>query len=243
VTVGGFEDDGYATPLRFRAPERMTELRAELDATLCARPGPFHGDPWSARHQDCRVVYDICASAPLCDAVEAVLGPDLIVWNSVFFVKESGGAAIPWHQDRDFLLLEPDVSVSVWLAIDESTLENGCLQVVPGSHRVPLDHTPRTSADAFDASVEDVDRAKAVPVELRAGEFVLFRPAILHHSAANPSPRRRMGLAIRYTVPGVKVSTTEFFDGYRVLQVRGRDVHGLNPVAPPPVAGLPGAPR
>jgi ectoine hydroxylase-related dioxygenase (phytanoyl-CoA dioxygenase family) len=170
------------------------------------------------------------------DPVASLLGPDVLLWNSVFICKEPGVAEIPWHQDRDYLLLEPCINATVWLAIDDATAENGCLQVVPRSHGTYLPHTPRQHRHEFDARADIPDSVKqrAVKVELRAGQFILFHKQLLHYSGSNRSKGRRLGLAIRYTVPGVKVNTGSFFEGYRVYPVRGADPVGANPIGAPP---------
>jgi ectoine hydroxylase-related dioxygenase (phytanoyl-CoA dioxygenase family) len=101
-------------------------------------------------------------------------------------------------------------------------MANGCLEVIPGSHRDVLPAIPRTSDGEFDSHVDisHVAGRQQVPIELRAGEFLLFWNKILHHSVPNLSPRRRLGLAVRYTVPAVKVDASKFFDGYRTVAVR-----------------------
>lgn len=212
--------DGYVAPLSLCPPEHMAELRTAVEAAV-ATPGPHDGDRWSARHQDCRVVYDICASPGICDAVAQVLGQDLVLWNTVLMSKEPGGAEIPWHQDHDFDYLSPDISLAAWLAIDDATTANGCLEVIPGSHKQLLPSISRTQDGEFDSRVADIHVAgrPRVPIELRAGEFLLFRNKILHYSAPNTSSRRRLGLAIRYTIASVAVDTSKFFDGYRAIPV------------------------
>lgn len=215
--------DCYVAPLGLCSPERMAESRSAVEAAV-GTPGPYLGDPWAARHQDCRAVYDICASPVICGAVAQVLGPDLVIWNSVLMNKAQGDGEIPWHQDHDFEYLRPDVSLAVWLAIDDATVENGCLEVIPGSHLELLPSIPRAADGEFDSRVgmSHVAGRRRVPIELRAGEFLLFRNKILHRSAPNQSPRRRLGLAIRYTIPSVTVDASKFFDGYRTVAVSGR---------------------
>jgi ectoine hydroxylase-related dioxygenase (phytanoyl-CoA dioxygenase family) len=231
-----FERDGYLAPLEFCSAEEIKVLRPAIDDALGRKPGAYGGDRWSARHQDCRLVYDICSSPAIVEPVSSLLGPDVLIWNSVFFNKEQGGAEVPWHQDRDYLVLEPCISATVWLAIDDVTAENGCLQVIPGSHTEIVPHTPRTDASKYDAIADIADsvKEKAVHVELRAGQFILFHRQLLHYSAPNTSPRRRLGLALRYTVPVAKLKTDSFFDGCRVFVVKGVDTILHNPIGVPP---------
>jgi hypothetical protein len=225
-----YEQDGYLAPLEFLPADQMAELRQTVSDSLGRKAGPQGGDRWGSRHQDCRIVYDICASPAIVDPVSAFLGPDVVLWNSVFFNKEPGGNAIPWHQDRGFTMMEPVINIAVWLAIDDATIENGCLQVIPGSHRSFVPHVTRTKSDDFNAHAEvsEMDTAKARHIELRAGQFILFHENILHHSPVNASTKRRQGLAIRYTVPSVRIKTDQLFPGYFVYPVKGSHVNTIN---------------
>lgn len=231
-----FERDGYLAPLDFCSVERMDRLRQAISDSLGRKPGPQGGDRWGSRHQDCRVVYDICASSAIVDAVSTFLGPNVILWNSVFFNKEPGGSEIPWHQDRSFTMMEPAVNIAVWLAIDDANVANGCLQVIPGSHHHFVPHVTRTNDGDFNALalIPETEKARAKQIELHAGQFIVFHESILHHSPVNSSNKRRQGLAIRYTVPGVKIKVDQLFDGYFVYPVRGSDAAGANPIGGAP---------
>jgi ectoine hydroxylase-related dioxygenase (phytanoyl-CoA dioxygenase family) len=188
-------------------------------------------------------VYDLCAHPAVTEAVADVLGPDVVLWNSVLMNKTSGAPAVPWHQDRDFEFLAPDRGLAAWLALDDADRTNGCLQMIPGSHKSVLPARLRTRPDEFDSEVEaahTADRPR-FPVELQAGEFVLFHNKILHYSAPNHSAERRLGLAMRYTTPSVRVDTAKLFDGSLVYPVRGVDRRGVNPTGVPPADTPPSA--
>ena len=79
----------------------------------------------------------------------ALYGPDLLLWRTNFFVKEPGAKEIPWHQDFNYWPLEPPIIISAWIAVDAATLENSCLQIIPGSHRKVVPHVKATSEMAF----------------------------------------------------------------------------------------------
>jgi ectoine hydroxylase-related dioxygenase (phytanoyl-CoA dioxygenase family) len=236
VEQSRYERDGYLAPLEFCSAEQMQVLRQAINDSLSSKPGPQGGDQWGSRHQDCRLVYDICATPAIVERVATLIGPDVILWNSVFFNKEPGGSEIPWHQDRSFVMMEPVVNVAVWLAIDDADVTNGGLQVVPGSHRHFVPHVPRSKADDFNARAEisPTDKANAEQINLRAGQFILFHENILHHSPRNSSTKRRLGLAMRYTVPGVKIKVDQLFERHFVYPVRGTDRICANPIGPIP---------
>jgi ectoine hydroxylase-related dioxygenase (phytanoyl-CoA dioxygenase family) len=234
--IAEFEEQGFIGPYTLCSPEEMQRLHPLIDEAVERKSAPFRRDKWESRHQDCRVFYDICASPGIVGRISSLLGPDIVLWNSVVFNKMPGGREVPWHQDRDFLLLDPNVNCSAWLAIDDATPENGGLQFIPRSHGQQVPHVPRVRANQFNARADlaHVDRSKAVDMPLRAGQFVIFHKDALHHSAANLSLKRRMGLVVRLTVPGVKVNTAGLFSGHQVYVVRGEDRFGLNMIGTPP---------
>lgn len=171
----------------------------------------------------------------LVDIAEIFLGPDLACFTAHYVCKPPhDGRPVLWHQDGAYWKLAPMQALTVWLAVDDSTVENGCLHMIPGSHRIPL-HPPRSRTDVpnmlFSAADEDlvrewIDRAGVVPVELEPGDVSIHHPHLLHHSEPNLSPRRRCGLDIGYMPTSTAISN----DGLYLdpLLVRGNPVEGLN---------------
>ena len=234
--VRHFHERGYVGPFTLCSPDEMAVIRDEIVGSVLAGPGPFRSPVEQSRHLDRRVVYDLCAHPEVVGRMASVYGDDLVLWRSHFFVKERGAKEIPWHQDANYWPIEPPLNISAWIAIDESTLENSCLQVIPGSHRTVLPHVPAAEDMAFvemaDPSLVDDDAC--VSLEMRAGQFVLFNERTLHHSAPNVSDRRRIGLAVRVTVPFVRVD--ELFEGHGVVVIAGTDRFGFNRLLEPPPA-------
>src|SRR4029453_15391031 len=137
------------------------------------------------------------------DAVEDVLGPDILCWNTSFFTKEARSPGfVSWHQDATYWgLSEPDV-VTAWVAFTESTPANGNMRVIPGSHRAPVPHVDTFHPDNLlsrgqEIAVE-VDESRAVDIVLAPGEMSLHHVLMVHGSGANLSGDRRIGFAIRY---------------------------------------------
>jgi len=218
----------------------MVEIREYLRAVTlqydCAVEG-FPNTKW--RHLDDPVVYRLCAHPAIVERVGALLGPDVLLWQSNLFDKPPGASEIPWHQDRLFLEVEGGTNVSAWIAIDDVDEHNACVEVIKGSHRSvvpPADPSARRgkSDRAFGRMADPrlVDASRAVPVRLRAGQFMLFHEFLLHRSAQNASHRQRLGLAVRFTTPQTRV--THQLDAYHTLLVRGRDRAGINRMGLPP---------
>ena len=136
------------------------------------------------------------------DIIQPLLGADIKLFGSQAFMKPPGGVEKPYHQDSPYFPIEPMSLVTCWIALDDVTLENGCLWVIPGSHRLgPLPHNEpwfvgdrqdmRIPTSAFDASHE-------VPIILPAGGCSLHHSLILHRSMPNHTDKSRRGLAYHF---------------------------------------------
>jgi hypothetical protein len=241
-----FEENGYLGPYTLCSPEEMAVIRAQIEREVLAKPPvAFKAAACQSRHLDCRVVYDLCSHPAVVERMAGLFGPDLVLWRSNFFTKEPGSKEIPWHQDWNYWPIEPVINISAWLAIDPATKENSCVQLLPGTHKQEIKHVKSAGEMAFGemADVSGIDTSKAVDMELQPGQFFLFNERTLHHSEPNRSNKRRIGLAIRVTVPSVKVHHDKLYEGHRVIVIRGEDRPKLNRIAPPPEALAVGAAR
>ena len=149
--VGAYHRDGIIGPFTLMSPEEMEEERFIIDREIVA-PAGNDDDPdmhFHDRHLDHESVCRICRRPELVERVSSLLGPDVLIWRSNFQVKKPAAVAVgdakkytrvPWHQDGAYYDLQPHVLVSAWIAITESTEENGCLKVVAGSHLQTFDH-------------------------------------------------------------------------------------------------------
>ena len=227
--VEAYRRDGYLHPLPCLAADETKRLRDRLEAyeaesgeaaTLVIR---------NKGHLKLRVLYDLVHDPRILDAVESVIGPDILCWSSSLFVKEPHDPAyVAWHQDSFYWGLEPDDVVSAWIAFAPSTLENGAMQVIPGTHRAPQFPHARSapgSANMLFTHEEiavEVDDATGVSLLLDEGQMSLHHVKIVHGSPPNRSPGRRYGYAIRYVAPHVR----QRGDMPYATLVRGRDDHG-----------------
>jgi ectoine hydroxylase-related dioxygenase (phytanoyl-CoA dioxygenase family) len=147
---------------------------------------------------------------PIVDAIEDLYGPDLLCWNTNFFIKEARTPAfVSWHQDSTYWgLSSPDV-VTAWVAFSESNAASGAMSVIPGTHR--MDQIAHR--DSFDDNnlltrgqevAVDIDESTAVRLDLSPGEMSLHHVRIVHGSPPNASDNRRIGFAIRYIPTSVR---------------------------------------
>lgn len=173
----------------------------------------------------------------LLDIAEIFIGPDIALFASHYLCKPPGdGLPVLWHQDGSYWPLEPMEVVTLWLAVDDSTPENGCMRVLPGTHRTPLqelrrrEDTPNVLSSEIDPAL--VDESKAVDIVLGAGDVSVHHPNVIHGSNANTSNKRRCGLTIRYIPASTRITSEEQWESAFFL--RGRPVTGVNTYLPFP---------
>jgi ectoine hydroxylase-related dioxygenase (phytanoyl-CoA dioxygenase family) len=175
--------------------EQHPDLRGEQLNTALVADDPF----WLRLVGDGRLL-DIAAD---------YIGQDIDLFASHYISKPPfSGQAVRWHQDGSYWPLEPMAVVSLWLAVDHSTPENGCVRVIPGSHRDEL-HALRDTEGSDDVlgseTVAAVDESLAVDLVLAPGDVEVHHPNIMHASEPNTSPHRRCGLTIRYIPVGTRI--------------------------------------
>ena len=153
---------------------------------------------------------EICKLTPLLDIVDQLIGRDIIVWGSRIFSKApQTGRATPWHQDGEYWPIRPLATATVWIAIDESNEDNGCLKILTGSNRAKtlLTHQSLSGKGAaLDKEIksEFIESKDGVSVPLEPGQMVIFDVFTPHGASPNLSNQRRAGFAIRY-MPGTSI--------------------------------------
>ena len=210
--VDRYHEDGYVIPEYRLSEETLRDIRADYDRLLARHPKFRDYCPMLLRYDLSFLNY--ARDSNILDMVAQVIGPDIILWNSSFFAKPAvNGKKTPWHQDGEYWPLRPLATCTVWLAIDEATVENGCLKFMPGSHKRKELRPHRTNKDPnFTLHQEllesEYDDDKAVPLELEAGQMSLHDVYLLHGSEANDSGKPRRGMTMRF-MPGTSVFDRE----------------------------------
>jgi ectoine hydroxylase-related dioxygenase (phytanoyl-CoA dioxygenase family) len=235
-SIEQYADLGYSGPFRAFSDAEAAALRTRFFQTIGqseAAPGPTK-TYLSAWHHQYRWAYDMATQPAILDRIESILGPDIVMWAMHFWYKEPrSGKRIPWHQDAAYWQITPKKNVTAWIALGPTFLENGCLRIIPGSHRQLVEHKPLNDATSHFANglpPEAIDDKSAVSLEMQPGEFVIFNEATYHGSEANGSDVPRVALSVRYTSPDVKFEIEKWSDAGRIktFLVRGTDTHHLN---------------
>ncbi len=171
------------------------------------------------------------------DIVEDILGSDFGLWSSHFISKEPfKGRRTPWHEDSAYWegkFDRLDKIVTLWLALDDSTLENGCMGVIPGTHTNGFSDYEKVndiSRNTFTEEIKDskFDKNQVIWFELKKGECSLHDARIIHGANANRSPKRRTGYTMRYFGLDMKFNPDSAPD-HRIYHCRGRNIAG-NPL-------------
>lgn len=269
-----FAEQGFIGPFTLWEPEEMTawwktQRKALLDPEKSSRKvfdNPMNYD----RHLDIPGLSRIITQDEIVRRVQALIGPDILCWRTEFFPKNPGDQGTGWHQVETYAIGETSegmlqatehsegvpMELTVWVAFTEATIANGCMRLIPGSHREWRydEHAPMKWNGAardnsfFGYNYEDIkidknwdpDAQDVRSVEMRPGQFIVFTARTIHGSHPNTSNRQRMGFAIRVVPTHVRVygGMTGFDEfGHRFdlgrhgcVLVAGQDDYGLNKV-------------
>jgi len=222
-----YRSGGYAWPMDALSADEAAaahELieRFERDTGLVA-----HDTMTFKTHTVFRRLSDIVSHPRILDAVEDVIGPNILCWGSSMFVKEPHDPHyISWHADTYYYGLEPAETVTAWVAFTRSNELSGCIKVLPGSHLrdMPFDEKPDpNNLLGRGQTTRGVDESKAVALPLEPGQFSMHHECLVHGSAPNNADWRRIGYSIHYCSAEVRMVQYDEKPGAVVL--RGEDVH------------------
>lgn len=170
----------------------------------------------------------------LLDVAEQFIGPNIALFASHYIAKRPfDGQPVLWHQDGAYWPLKPMEVVTLWLAVDDATPENGCMRVIPGTHKMALQQLQERKdiANVLNSQIDPklVDESKAVDVILKAGDVSIHHPNIIHGSEANTSAKWRRGLTIRYIPTSTRITAVKPGEKWpSAFLLRGEAVAGVN---------------
>ena len=212
--VSQFHKNGFLPAFPVLPVDQAVQLRANLESFEAENDGVLKGSLRFKNHLLFKWLSDLIRSPKILDTVEDIIGPDILVWSTDWWIKEANSPQfVSWHQDSQYWGLDTDKLVTVWIAISPSTIQSGCIRVLPGSHQDPdLTHEETYHDDNMltrGQSIGDIDEDKAVDLVVDTGQAVLFAFRIAHASYPNQTDDRRIGLAIRYIPPDTQQQYSE----------------------------------
>ena len=214
--VRDYVEHGFVTVPNLMPESLLAPVEAYLLRNQDVTWSHKNDDPLREAHYRHREVWDACTFPPLLDCVEALLGPNLVLLYAHILNKRPGGLRVAWHQDGPYWgRVEPKIAVTAWVALDDSTPENGCMRVIPGSHSGHRDLGQRPVAEPdliqsqpFELPAEVFDPSRAVDLCMRRGDVSFHDSYLVHGSEPNRSDRRRAALTIRYVPPSTRITHT-----------------------------------
>ncbi|MBK17680.1 MAG: phytanoyl-CoA dioxygenase [Rhodospirillaceae bacterium] len=239
--VEQYHRDGFVSPIRIMSEDDANALRREIEAFEASQGKPIHGTQKTKAFLRFPWAYDLVTMSTVLDAVEDVLGPDILCYqHGLWFKEPESGSYVSWHQDSTYYGMDPWELLSAWVALTPVNEVTGCIQVLPGTHKegcFPVEYTERKDENLLASGQRttfDFDPTDAVSMHLEPGEMSMHHVCLVHSSKPNLSDDRRMGLSAGYLPPYVK-QTTEL--KATAMLVRGKDEFGYYlPNELPPVA-------
>ena len=241
--VASFRHHGFLYPIAALGPQEtaaclagVERLERELgspiaEAEIKWRSHAYAHSPWFA---------ELARHPRILDAVEDLIGPDILIWTSTFFIKEPGSETFAaWHQDGAYFGLEPaEQQVTAWVALTDASHEAGCMEMLSGGGAPQLhQHAPKGLRHSINRAGQTIvapfDETGPVAMALHAGEFSLHHELAVHRSAPNRARHRRIGIGLNYLPPSVRANGPVRL---KALLVRGTDRYGYWDLIEPPRA-------
>jgi len=234
--VALYHRDGFHFPARALSATEARSYRDRLEAQERALGGPLSGNMRHKVHLLFTWANELARHPRILDAVEDVIGPDILCWSTTFFTKEARSPAyVSWHQDATYWGLSTSDVITAWVAFADAPVASGAMKFWPGSHlRNQLEHRDTFAADNLLSRGQeiavDVPDGEGVDVALEAGEMSLHHVLLVHGSGPNTTDDRRIGFAIRYIPPHVRQLKVRD----SATLVRGKDPYGNFDLEPAP---------
>ena len=224
--AASYERDGFVGGVPIVTKADAALHRHRFERAEAAYGAPLHYV--SKVHTILTSPLELATSPAVLDAVEAMIGPDILLLDVTYIVKEPQTTSfVSWHQDLTYWGLDGGDQVSMWLALSPATAESGCMRMVPGSHKAgQRAHIDRHDPDNVlyrGQEVPDIGEDDAVLVSLQPGEASFHHGWVLHASLPNRSEDRRIGLNAQFITPDVRPSVSR---SETAMLVRGTDRYG-----------------
>jgi non-haem Fe2+, alpha-ketoglutarate-dependent halogenase len=240
MQVAQYHRDGFLFPVDVLTPDEVRYFRGRLEAferEQGATLGKLPNLERSKSHLLFTWMDELVRHPKVLDAVESVIGPDILIYHLTSWLKEPGEPShVSWHQDGTYFGLEPYEQITAWIGLTDATPEMGCVKIIPGSHVIgPRPHrdAPATGNLLSRGQTIDhpIDFTKHVMMPMRAGQMSLHHTHVVHSSEPNRTQQRRIGFGVSYIPPHCKL-----INDVRVtaMLVRGKDTHGHFDLEPRP---------
>jgi non-haem Fe2+, alpha-ketoglutarate-dependent halogenase len=196
--------EGYVSPVPVLELDEANELRAKLEAVEARQGGKLEAHQRNKCHLLFKWLDDLIRDPRILDPIEQVLGPNILCWNTIFWIKDVGSQSfVSWHQDTKYWGLSSDQVLTAWLALSPASIDSGCMRVMPRTHEGEvLPHDDRYHEDNMLTRGQEisagVDDAHAQFMPLDTGQMSIHNYRLAHASGANTAPDRRIGVSMHF---------------------------------------------
>ena len=197
-----YNDLGYISPINILSKRQALEARNEIELIEKKLPNEIDKSGRYNVHLISPKLDSIVHDSKILDAVESIIGKNILVCSTTLFIKNPNEKGfVSYHQDAKYIGLEPHNWVTAWVAITDSSEENGCMRMWPGSHKDNMkDHDQKFNEGNLltrGQTVNNVPEKETIPLILKAGQISLHHPKVVHGSGLNKSDDRRIGFVIQ----------------------------------------------
>ena len=197
-----YKNKGYVSPVNALTSSEAKEIRDEIEKIEKDWPSALEGINRNYIHLISPIFNKVCLNKNILDAVQSIIGKNILICGTTLFIKNPDEKGfVSFHQDAKYIGLKPYNWVTVWLAVTDANEQNGCMRMLPGSHKENL----KTHEEKFDENnlltrgqtITNISLDKTDPIILKAGQISLHHPTIVHGSGLNKSNDRRIGFVIQ----------------------------------------------
>ncbi|MHC4822829.1 MAG: phytanoyl-CoA dioxygenase family protein [Planctomycetota bacterium] len=208
-----WERAGFVGPFSAWTPIEIDWFLPKIQAAYQRPSAVFGFNTNRDRHLDSQAICTVGTNPAIVERCRELYGPNLLLWRTNLFHKPPGGNPVGAHQGLGFPgivnsipSITPPVNISAWVALTDCTIESGCVQLFPGTHKKTYEKMHRTLG-SFGRGIEFLGLEDIDPVymEMRRGQFFLFNEAVIHRSDVNHSKVNRTGIVFRFTPTSTKV--------------------------------------
>ena len=239
--LGKYKEDGFFFPIDALNQGETSRFRAALESYENSDGASLHGSARSKSHLLFTWADELIRIPRILDAVEDIIGPDILCWNTLWWIKEpQSNSFVSWHQDTRYWGLDTDDLVTAWIALSPATKESGCMKVLPRSHKGEiLPHSDEYNEDNLLTRGQEIsapiNESENRYMTLKAGQASLHNVRIAHASGKNSTMDRRIGLSVHYIKPDARQLEIAWDSA---SLVRGKDRFNHFDLAPRPKKDL-----
>ena len=240
--IESFNKNGFIFPITLFSPSETEKITTYFETLLdSAKKIGYEDYSINGWHYHCRGIYNLMMNSSILEYVADLIGPNVLnIMTHLFYKRSQDKRKVSWHQDASYWPLTPTKTITVWLALDDVSAQNGAMKFIPGSHhqgQIPFQASDMGEHNVLNQTVSNPEDwgENAVNVELKAGQISIHSDLLLHGSEPNLSTTDRRGLTLRYMPSDVQCTDSNFGKNRRAFQCLGTNPEKHWSIVSPPV--------